>query len=157
MLPVVQRVIAAGYELVRDLDFGNSDHYRDSGNQAIWTVDDFSDAADKGWRPIGDFAEPFNAIFKANGYTISGLQMNRADSANGRDQAGFFGHIGSHARLDGVGLLEVDVRGRFSVGGLVGWNNNGTIANSFVEGSVSGSQAGDSLEFKLDRWHRRYQ
>ena len=26
----------SGYELVRDLDFGNSNHYRDSGNQAIW-------------------------------------------------------------------------------------------------------------------------
>ena len=110
------------------------------------TVEDFNDAADKGWRPIGDFAEPFNAIFKANGYTILGLQMNRADSVNGRDQAGFFGHIGSHARLDGVGLLEVDVRGRFSVGGLVGWNNNGMIANGFVEGSVAGSQAGGLLD-----------
>ena len=135
-----------GYELVRDLDFGNSDHYRDSGNQAIWTVGDFSDIADKGWRPIGDFAEPFNAIFKANGYTISGLQINRADSANGRDQAGFFGHIGSRAELDGVGLLDVDVRGRFSVGGLVGWSDNGTIVNSFVEGSVSGSRVDDSWD-----------
>ena len=133
-----------GYELMNELDFSNPDHYRDSSNQTIWMVADYSDDSDKGWRPIGDFAAPFNATFKANGYTISGLQINRDDSVNGRDRAGLFGHIGARAELNGIGLLDVDVRGRFSVGGLVGWNSSGTIINSSVEGDVVGSQVSNS-------------
>ena len=130
-----------GYELMNELDFGNPDHYRDSDNQTIWTVADYSDDSDTGWRPIGDFAAPFNATFKANGHTISGLQINRDDSVNGRDYAGLFGQIGTRAELDGVDLSAIDVRGRFSVGGLVGWSDGGTVINSSVEGNIVGSRA----------------
>ena len=136
-----------GYELMRDLDFSDSSHYRSDANQAIWTVDDYADNEDKGWRPIGDFANPFNAVFEANGYTISNLEINRDDSKDGRDHAGLFGHIGENAKLKGIGLSDVDVRGRFVVGamvgsnGLIGLNDGGAIVNSYVIGGrVSGSQ-----------------
>ena len=122
--------VCIGYELMQDLDFTNSAHYRNDTNQAIWTVSDYDDSMDKGWLPIGDFANPFNAIFKASDYTISNLQINRGD----RDYAGLFGHIGENAKLDEVGLLDIEVRGRFVVGGLVGWNDEGEIVNSYVAG-----------------------
>ncbi len=134
-----------GYELMNDLDFGNPDHYRDGSNRAIWTVTDYADDSDKGWRPIGDFAVSFNATFKANSHTISGLQTNRDDNTNGRDYAGLFGHIGARAQLDGVDLSAIDVRGRFVVGGLVGRSDGGTVINSSVEGIVAGSPVINSL------------
>ena len=125
-----------GYELMQDLDFNEPAHYRESANQAIWTVSDYEDNEDKGWLPIGDFANPFAATFNANRNTISNLQINRAN----RDYAGLFGHIAENARLDEVGLLDIEVRGRFVVGGLVGWNAEGKIVNSYVEGQVEGSE-----------------
>ena len=125
-----------GYELMQDLDFNEPAHYRESANQAIWTVSDYEDNEDKGWLPIGDFANPFSARFNANRNTISNLQINRSN----RDYAGLFGHIAENARLDEVGLLDINVQGRFVVGGLVGWNAEGEIVNSYVEGRVEGSE-----------------
>ena len=143
-----------GYELNKDLDFSDSSHYRDKENQMIWTVDEdnYADNKDKGWRPIGDFANPFNAVFDANGYTISNLGINRDDSKDGRDHAGLFGHIGENAELNGIGLSAAEVRGRFVVGalvgssGLIGLTRGGAIVNSYVEGEVSGSQKDGTVD-----------
>ena len=138
-----------GYELVQDLDFNNSAHYRNSNNQPIWTVTDYGDSSDRGWRPIGTFANPFNATFEANGYIISNLSSNRNDS----DYVGLFGHLSSNAEINAIGLLDMNVRGRFIVGGLVGWNEQGIITNSYLSGSViareawGGGLAGDNVGF----------
>ena len=138
-----------GYELVRDLDFNNSAHYRNSNNQPIWTVTDYGDSSDRGWRPIGTFVNPFNAIFEANGHIISNLSSNRNDS----DYVGLFGHLSSNAEINAIGLLDMNVRGRFIVGGLVGWNEQGIITNSYLSGNVIareawvGGLAGDNVGF----------
>ena len=132
--------VCIGYELMQDLDFNDPAHYRESANQAIWTVSDYDDSMDKGWLPIGDLTNPFVATFNANGYTISNLQINRGDSEDGRDYAGLFSHIGANAQLREVALVEIEVRGRFVVGGLVGLNDGGAIINSHVLGRIEGSQ-----------------
>ena len=125
----------SGYELVRNLDFNNTTHYRNSDNQAIWTVADYDDITDRGWRPIGNSANPFNAIFNGNGYTISGLAINRDDA----NYVGLFGNITSAAEVVATELLEIDVYGGSLVGGLVAKNDGGTIENSYVSGNVKGS------------------
>ncbi|MBC6414695.1 MAG: cadherin-like beta sandwich domain-containing protein [Chromatiales bacterium] len=122
-----------GYELVRNLDFNNTTHYRDSSNQAIWTVDS-DDITDRGWRPIGHPTRPFTAIFIGNGYTISNLAINRSDA----NYVGLFGDIASDAEIGGVGLSDVDVRGGFVVGALVARNSGGTIEHSYIDGDVLG-------------------
>ena len=138
-----------GYELVRDLDFNNDAHYRNSSNRAIWTVADDDDITDRGWRPIGNSAKPFNAIFNGNGYTISNLAINRDDT----NYVGLFGSMTSAAKIVATELLNVQVSGRSLVGGLVANNDGGTIEHSYVSGNVAGS---DILVGGLVGSHRGY-
>ena len=119
-----------GYELAKDLDFDDDDSYSSTPNKVIWTTDE-------GWQPIGTSDNPFNAIFRANKHSISNLMIARSSLS----VVGLFGKIGNEARLEGVGLIDVDVRGGWGVGGLVGYNNGGTITNSYVIGLVRGGNS----------------
>ena len=119
-----------GYELNKDLDFNDDDSYSSTPNKVIWTTG-------LGWQPIGTFAKPFNTTFKANKYSISKLMIARPSL----DQVGLFGNIGSRARIEGVGLIDADVRGSWGVGGLAGYNRGGTITNSYVIGVVRGEDS----------------
>ena len=138
-----------GYELVRNLDFNNLDSYRNGFNRAIWTVADYDDVTDRGWRPIGNSARPFNAIFNGNGYTISGLAINRDDA----NYVGLFGSMTGAAKIVATELLNANVYGRSLVGGLVANNDGGTIEHSYVTGDVAGS---DILVGGLVGSHRGY-
>ena len=120
-----------GYELTRDLDFNDIASYQDLANMKLWTTD-------AGWQPIGTTEKPFIAIFKTNNSstpnTIFNLTINRADESN----VGLFGHIGSTAKISGIGLLDVKVEGNHQVGGLVGKSTGGQISNSYANGHVVG-------------------
>ncbi len=120
-----------GYELTRDLDFSSADSYQNIANLKRWT-----DGA--GWQPIGDTAHPFTAIFKTNnGSTpnvIYNLMIDRPDESG----VGLFGHIGSSAKISGIGLLNAELSGHSQVGGLVGKSVGGDISNSYVSGRVVG-------------------
>ena len=110
-----------GYELLRNLDFDDETSYRQIEHKNIW----FGSGS---WQPIGDIANPFSAIFKANGYTISNLHIDRDT-----DNVGLFGRLHSDAEIDGLRLLNVSIKGDFWVGALVGFNE-GRIIASGVEG-----------------------
>ena len=117
-----------GYELNKDLDFNDYDSYSSTPNKVIWTTG-------SGWQPIGTFDYPFDAMFRANKYSISNLMIARSSF----NRVGLFGNIGSQARIEGVSLIDADVRGHWTVGGLAGGNHGGTITNSYSTGSVTGS------------------
>ena len=114
-----------GYELVRDLDFEADDSYLGITTRLRLEVE-----GDISWQPIGENS-PFSGIFEGNGQTISNLTISRRSG----DFVGLFARL--TGIINGVGLLDVDVRGRNSVGGLVG-NNGGTISNSHSIGQLSG-------------------
>ena len=116
------------YELVRDLDFQSDASYRNPSNKAEWTVDNFDDPSDSGWLPIGD---TFTGTFNGNGYTISGLQINR-DYTNNQ---GLFAILGADALISNIGLLSVKVEGGSASAGLVG-TNSGKVIRSYVTGSI---------------------
>ena len=137
-----------GYELSKDLDFNDEASYSSTSNKVIWTTG-------AGWNPIGHMVydgylpittstsfnaifegTSFNAIFEGNNHTISNLMIARSTN-----EVGLFGRIGSQARLNSVGLINVDVRGGWGVGGLAGYNTEGTITNSYVIGSVRGDSS----------------
>ena len=120
-----------GYELANNLDFNDFDSYSSTTNKVIWTTG-------LGWQPIGTFDNRFTAIFKANRYSISNLMVNRPSSGD----MGLFGNIAQPARIEGVGLINVSVRGSWGVGSLVGRNSRGVISNSYTTGRVMG---GDSV------------
>ncbi len=141
-----------GYELAQPLDFDTDDDGTWSGDSSQgYSLDENDsmapyfvvDSAAGGWQPIGDRANPFAAVFDGNGHSIGNLAIRR-------DQAfvGLFGVIGEGAAIRNLGLVDnlADYTGSSShensIGGLVGWQNNGSIAASYATGNVDGG-AGD--------------
>ena len=118
-----------GYELENDLDFNDDGSYRDKeANKALWSQG-------KGWYPIGTYANPFNAAFNANDHSIANLRIDRPNS----DYVGLFGSVGSSATIANIELVDAYVRGRFSVGALVGQNNGGRIIGSYTSNATTTS------------------
>ena len=122
-----------GYELARNLDFEDNASYLSIANKERWTTG-------AGWLPIGDSSNTgrhFNSTFEGNGYTISNLQINRTAS----DNVGLFGYVlqVDNRPIKNLGLRDINIRGRNSVGGLVGFCPSGCfIVNSYATGTISG-------------------
>ncbi|RLM53520.1 hypothetical protein DVK02_13685 [Halobellus sp. Atlit-31R] len=89
-----------------------------------------------GFEPIGNKTTPFTGSFGGDGHTISDLHIDRGKT----DYVGLFGT--STGRLENVRVENVDITGRTSVGGLVGYNvrGNATVTESYVTGDVNGSK-----------------
>ena len=124
-----------GYELKENLDFNDAASYRDGNVNEDWTMSNRG-----GWEPIGSFTKPFKAIFEGNGYTISNLMINRSNT----DRAGLFAHI-RRGTIMNIGLLNINIKGRVYVGGIVGSSRDSDITNSYVSGSVEGERQVGSL------------
>ncbi|MDR2595360.1 MAG: T9SS type A sorting domain-containing protein [Fibromonadaceae bacterium] len=89
-----------------------------------------------GWKPIGTLHNGFSGKLNGNGHKVSGLWINRP--AEG--VVGLFGKVSkeiSNINVEIDYFLNGGVRGRSTVGGLVGYND-GIISNSYVTGNVSG-------------------
>ena len=86
-----------------------------------------------GFVPIGTSGSPFTGNFNGNDYTISNLFILLSSP-----YTGLFGHT-SGAAIENIGLVNVNIMAQNFVGGLVGWNDSSSIANSYVTGSVAGS------------------
>ena len=130
-LRAIHRRPKGTYKLARDLDFTDSESYLDPLNKIFWTVDDYEDVGDTGWVPVGSESIPFAGHFDGNGYTISGLQINRDDA----DNQGLFGVAASSAVISNIGLLNLKIEGGAKVAGLVG-TNRGQVGYSYVDGSI---------------------
>ncbi len=125
-----------GYELTTHLDFDTDG----DGSTHVNGVGDADDAyynAGNGWEPIGTSSDSFTATFEGNGRTIANLFVNRGSA----DYVGLFGRMGTGAAIRNVGVLDVRVAGKDSVGGLAGFLHyqSEMIANSYATGSVSGN------------------
>ncbi len=88
-----------------------------------------------GFVPVGDNATPFTGHFDGNGKKITSLFINRPSST----YIALFGETGGSTTIVNVGTTGEDIRGQDYVGGLVGYNNGGSISNSYSSGSVSGT------------------
>ena len=109
-----------GYELIADLDFDT----------------DGDGSADSNFEPIGVDTNPgtrFDAVFKGNGHIISNLSINMG----WRGDIGLFGSTNNNARIESVGLKDVNVNGGSWTGALVG-THYGTIVASWSSGAVRG-------------------
>ena len=71
--------------------------------------------------------------FDGNGHRISNLSLNLYSVSN----VGLFGYLAG-GKVSGLGIENVNVTGFESVGGLVGWNEEGTVSDSYLTGSVTG-------------------
>ncbi len=88
-----------------------------------------------GFMPIGTISTHFTGTFDGQGHVITGLTINRPDYY----LAGLFGYTGVGSIIRNVGVVDVNVIGKNYVGGLVGYHNNGMIANAYVTGTVTGT------------------
>jgi len=90
----------------------------------------------QGWEPIGTPDIPFTGTFDGNGHTISNLFINRGDDS----RIGLFGSVGVSGSILNLGLVNVNVRGIYYVGGLAG-ENYGQITGSYAVGAVEGGSS----------------
>ena len=136
-------VACRGYELTADLDFdsdgdGGTWARASDGGVALDPGDDDDvhfDVDAGGWEPIGGI-NVFTAVFEGNGHTIAGL-------ATARD----LGFIGLFGRTSGAEIRNLGLTGnlaryagssRANVGGLVGWQEDGSITASYATGPAEG-------------------
>ena len=88
----------------------------------------------EGFAPVGNSATGFTGTFDGLGHIISNLTINRTWTSN----VGLFGNADLHSAIRNVGLVGGSASGDYYVGGLVGFNNGGTVSNSYATGSVTG-------------------
>ena len=87
--------------------------------------------------PIGNSSIKFTGNFNGSGFAIQNLTVYRTTN-----YAGFFGYTNTGANIHDLGV-EISSDGVISttgdyVGGLVGFNDGGTVTNSYTTGSVTG-------------------
>ncbi|MDD5086277.1 MAG: GLUG motif-containing protein, partial [Candidatus Nanoarchaeia archaeon] len=113
--------LSADYRLANDIDCSDTINWN-SG---------------EGFIPIGNNTEGyrFSGTLDGQGHKITGLYINRSSI----DCQGLFGYIDSTAEITNVSLENVDITGHGDVGGLVGYNDYGTVINSYAMGDVTGS------------------
>ena len=96
---------------------------------------DLSNCAGTDFNIIGiTYGNPFTGVFDGNGHTISHLTI-----AGGR-YLGLFGCLESGAEVRDLGLVDVNIANSGSfVGGLVGRNYRGYVAQCYSTGTVNGN------------------
>ncbi len=89
----------------------------------------------KEWTPIGIyFYKSYGGLFDGQNHTISGLYFSQGDKM-------YLGLFGINAgKISNVGILDSYFCGKVSVGGVCGYNFEGTITNCYNAGSVSGTE-----------------
>ena len=84
------------------------------------------------WTPIGsNVKNRYTGTFDGDGHTISGLYV-----VSTGDYAGLFGYVFG-GTIENVGVVNSYIRGIRFVGGVCGYNMNGTIENSYNTGTVT--------------------
>ena len=92
----------------------------------------------KGWQPIGAAQhDSFAGTFDGKGYEICDLFINRPHE----DFVGLFGIVNEGGRIENIGVVNADVTGESTVGGLMGFSEEGTTKNSYSTGSVTGNSS----------------
>lgn len=102
------------------------------------TLDNDIDLTGKEWTPIGTESQPYTGTFDGGDHIITGLIVTGSN-----DYAGLFGRIGEGGTVKNVVLTDVSVTGGSMVGGVAG-QNNGTVENCSVNGTVKGTGFSDT-------------
>lgn len=124
----VRNNLTGSYILVNDID-------EQSTGYASYNSGD-------GWMPIGDTDNRFAGTFNGNGYTISGLTIDRATGNNG-----LFGAT-NNATIQNIGLVNVSVKaGAGNNGALAGNLLNTNVTNAWATGTVESTTTANTANF----------
>jgi hypothetical protein len=103
-----------------------------------------------GWAPIGFYdgtdssdSNTYRGTFNGQGYTISGLTLDRTSTSSVAG-TGLFGDTSSSATVENVNLTNLDIVGYYYAGGLAGVSN-ATVMNCTTAGIVNGRSYVGSL------------
>lgn len=88
------------------------------------------------WTPIGNYEQKYTGTFDGNGKTITGLTIDQ----KGTSFLGLIGYLGSGGKVQNLTLENVNLNGNWNVGGVVGYNNNGTVTACTASGSINGKE-----------------
>jgi hypothetical protein len=84
------------------------------------------------WVPIGTKEKKFRGTFDGDGYVIGGVYINSEKN----DVQGFFGYLDSSAEIKNLGIVASYIKGKNSIGGLVGrngyWEEDSVIKGSKI-------------------------
>jgi hypothetical protein len=75
----------------------------------------------------------FTGVFDGNGHTISKLTIN----APTQDFTALIGYVNTAGQIKNLGVVDVNITGRYMVSGLVGYNA-GTLTVCYATGTVTG-------------------
>jgi hypothetical protein len=123
-LQAMQEDLSANYIVVNDIDASCTVNWNNG----------------KGFNPVGTYDEEqanseFTGSFDGQNHTIRNLSINRLYD----DFVGLFGAIGAGGEVKNVGVINVNITVESNdVGGLVGYNEEGNISNSYSTGNVTG-------------------
>ena len=87
------------------------------------------------WTPIGKRTCQYTGTFDGNGKTVSGLYYN--NSGNG--YVGLLGFVGANGAVKNTGVINSYFNGYDYIGGVVGYNDNGTITNCYNTSEIVGT------------------
>ena len=86
------------------------------------------------WTPIGSGSQPFTGTLDGDGHSVSGIYINST-----ADYQGLVGFLDNGGTLQNLGVKASYIKGGNRVGGLCGWNYDGTVNNCYNTGKVTGS------------------
>ena len=87
------------------------------------------------WMPVGIDVNRYTGTFDGGGHTITGLTVDLPN----QKYVGLIGCLGSGGKVQNLTLAEVEINGHNTVGGVVGWNDSGTVTGCYATGNVSGN------------------
>ena len=93
-----------------------------------------------GWTPIGNGTPAFSGVYNGQGYSVSGLTINRSSTSI----LGLFGDT-DDATIQNLGVTSVNITGNNYLGALAGYTYGGTVSGCHSSGSVSASGTGSSV------------
>jgi|GEM_PF-4394010 len=89
----------------------------------------------EGWLPIGDNSNGLTGKYDGNYKVITGLTINRPESSI---SVALFSYLKTGGQILNLGVTNVQIIGKGTVGSLVGFAFNGTIRNCYSSGTLLG-------------------
>ncbi len=129
------------YIQISNIDATYTKYWDDADDNS--DTDKYNDANDitnngnnEGFSPIGNSTSKFSSSYDGNGYSISGLTINRGSTNN----VGMFGYTSSGAIISKLHLENDNITGSYRVGSLVGYLTNSSIEKCSSSGTVTGDR-----------------
>ncbi len=117
--------LSAHYELIDDINASKTSEWND-GN---------------GFTPIGNDENEFDGGFDGKGFKITDLYIYQGHG----DDIGLFGKIGESGSVKKVALADAEIKGYKNVGGIAGFNDQGTIKKCYAKGTIKSSIDGEYI------------